>query len=503
MKPLLLAIDSGSTAIKVAVFDADGALVARGAASTPRAEQAPGRVERDPEEHWRTVATAVRTMMTKSDIDPRRIIAIGLAAQGDGVHLVGENGHAVGPAILSSDSRAAYVIERWAADGTLDELRRLTGQVPFPGSPAPLLRALREEQPGLLDRARWLLSSKDWLRLRMTGEVATDRTDAAASFADVETHGYSAAALDASGLDDLSGLLPEILEPADLAGRLSHEAAELMGLVAGTPVAAGLHDVAAAVVGSVGLEPGRLCIIAGTFGVNVVLSSAPRPSSSVNIRSGPVPGLWSVRRTSRASISNIEWAARILDTEGDGDARTRAAISRVLNSEPRKDRPIYVPFLFGGNSGQPDSAAFFGVRSWHGSGDLLRAVIEGVTFNHRFDVEALEQELPIVGVTLAGGASRSPEWRRLFADVLGRSVAFAPDDDAGARGAAMCAAVVAGIHPDLAAASLRLAPRTRVVEPTDETDALQPRYRTFCDALAHATDFDAAHPHAALIPEGS
>jgi L-xylulokinase len=449
------------------------------------------------------VAEAVRSTVQASSIDPRQITAIGLAGQGDGVQLIDGAGEALGAAILSSDTRASSVVEGWAADGTLDSLRSLTGQIPFPGSPAPLLRWLLDTDPSTLRQARWLLSAKDWLRLRMTGEIHTDRTDASASFADADSHEYSPEALNVTGLESLSHLLPPMIEPCDVSGALTPEAAERMGLAEGTLVVAGVHDVAATLLGSVGLQIGRLCVIVGTFGVNVMLTPMALRSASLNTRSGPTARLWTARRTSRASTANVEWMGRIISPGGDRDDLTRAALKRAIAATAPYEPPTYVPFLFGGNPGQPDAASFLGLRSWHSVDDLARAVVEGVIFNHRHDVQVIGEELEVSSVHLAGGVVHDAGWRQLFADVFNRPISFAPGDDAGTRGAAMCAAVGAGWFAELGEVTRIFAPRLEYVTPGPDAEPLERRFAIYQDAVDVAMGFDARRTVPTPIPEGS
>lgn len=497
----ILGIDSGSTAVKAVFYADDGRALGGATRSSPREEPRPGRVERDPVQHWDVVVDAVRAARAEAGIPVGTRVAIGVAAHGDGLTLVDAAGRTVGPAVLSSDTRAEPVLTRWRHEGVLDRLRERTGQTPLPGSPAPLLRWFAEHAPERLAAARWALSTKDWLRLRMTGVVGTDRTDAGASFADSLTHDYSPDVLALTGLTPWSGLLPPIHEPVDVVGGLLPTVAQEWGLAPDSPVVAGLHDVPAAMIGSVGLTSGVLCVIAGTFGVNVVLTQDPPRSPLVNSRSGPAAGWWTTRRTSRGSSVNVEWVGRATLAGTDRDSRTSTAFDRALAAGAGADGhepPLYVPFLFGGLHDQPDAAAFLGLRSWHDRDDLLRAVVEGVTFNHREDSETIGRLLPVTDLHLSGGAARRPAWRQLFADAFGRPLRYLQDDDAGTRGAAVCAAVGVGLVADLAAGGVAFAPRTAVVEPGARAAELDERFARYRDAVAAARAFD--HPAPVRLP---
>lgn len=492
MTELVLGIDSGSTTIKVAVHDAGGGLMASASSPAPRTHLSPGVLERDPGEHWGAVGRAVRLLFLEARVDPARVVAIGLSGHGDGLQLVADDGAPVGSAILSQDNRAAGIVERWSRDGTLEELRRLTGQVPFPGSPAPLLRWLAENDRDRLSRARWVLATKDWIRLRMTGEIATDRTDAGASFVDLQTQAYSMPALAATDLGLWEHLLPPVLEPTDVAGRLTQDAAAELGLRPGIVVAAGLHDVAATLVGSVGTAPGRLCLIAGTFGVNVVLTAAPVRSEALNTRSGPLPGTWTVRRTARGSGASVEWAARALLGEGGGATAVPRALDLALGSAPGHAPPTFVPFVFGGNGDQPSAGSYLGLRSWHGREDMLRGVVEGVALNHCLDIDVVRAEVAVASVHLAGGLTRDARWNQIVADALDHDITFVRSDGAASRGAAMTAAVAAGFADDLTSAAASFRPDVQRLSPGPRSQEIRRRYRRYRTALRTARTLEDA-----------
>ncbi|WP_420113027.1 FGGY-family carbohydrate kinase [Pseudactinotalea sp.] len=493
----VIGIDSGSSTVKVTLHDVDGTLLAAAAEPTPVSHPWPGSVERHPLAHWAAVVRGVSRLLHDSGTKPEAVVAIGLAGHGDGVHLVDAQGEPVGPALLSQDTRAGGVIERWDDDGTLAALREITGQVPFPGSQAPLLRWLDDHDPDRLVRARWVLAAKDWLRLRMTGEVATDRTDAGGSFADLDDHAYSAAALEVTGLGHLAHLLPPALEPTAVAGHLLPAAATELGLQPGLPVSTGLHDVAATVLGSVGAAPGQLCVIAGTFGVNVVLVEHPVRAPLLNTRPGPFPGTWTVRRTARGSGASVAWAAQALLGEG-GSARD--ALDVAFGHEPAHDPPLFVPFVFGGTGDQPGHGSFLDLHSWHGREEMLRGVVECVAFNHCHDVAIIREVVSAGSVHLAGGLTRDTRWNQLLADALEEDVTCAPGDDAGARGAAATAVVVSGHYPDLASAAEPFRAPAQRIEPRASNSRLRRNLNRYREALAAAAVARPAPPRTPLVP---
>jgi sugar (pentulose or hexulose) kinase len=227
----MLGIDAGQTVTKAVLFDVSGRAVATGRVDTTVESPHPGWYERDMTLLWHDAAAAIAECLRIGEIPGRRIAAIGLCGHNDGVYAVDSAGGPVRPAILATDDRARRYAERFA-----DKALALTGQVPFPGSPAAVCAWLRDVEPRTLEKARWLLFAKDWLRLCLTGEAATDPTEASASFTDVRTQDYSGTALDLYGLAGIAAKLPPILPPAQVAGRVTATAAAATGFAGlGTP----------------------------------------------------------------------------------------------------------------------------------------------------------------------------------------------------------------------------------------------------------------------------
>jgi L-xylulokinase len=478
MQALFLGIDCGSTSTKAALVTADGRVVANVSSPTPRQEQDNGFVERDAEDFWQRTAGTVRRLLAESGRDPADIVSVGAVAHGDGVYFVDEAGAPVGPATLSSDTRAAGIVNRWEKDGTLAAARALSGQAPFPGSPAPLLAWFQRHEPERLERTRWILSSKDWIRFRLTGVVATDRTDASAGFTDVYSHDYSAELARLFGLSGIVGKLPPIVEPTDVVGTVTAAGAAATGLPQGIPVVAGGHDVIACLLATTGADRDRICVVAGTFGVNAMLVDVPTFSPLVNCRSGPWKNTWVVRRTSRASVTNLEWAIRRLALDG-ADRQSPdigTLLDAALGGAEASSMPLYVPYLFGGSGTHPRSAGFVGLRSWHDEVDMLRAVAAGIAFSHRADINKVRPLSTVTGVNITGGASRNDNWMQLFADVLAIPVTVTRREDAGVVGAAIFAAVGSGAYSDLESAVLGMRTESRTFLPVPARTRVLDRY---------------------------
>jgi L-xylulokinase len=489
----LVGIDAGQTVTKAALFDLSGRELAVASAGTRTVSPRPRWQERDMDEAWTQTAQAIRRCLAEAGVDPAAVLAVGLCGHNDGMHLVDARGRPVRPAILATDSRAYAHAARMRAGDLGTRALELTGQVPVAYSPAPLLAWLREHEPEALDRAASVLFCKDWLRLRLTGQVATDPSEASAFCTDVHTQTWSTDALRLFGLDDLARLLPPIVDSAAVAGTVTREAAELTGLRAGTPVVTGAHDVDAAAVGIGAVATGSLSIVMGTFSINQVVAAQPVADARWQARTFLRPAQWLHMSTSPSSASNLEWAVRQFGPWDDaGLPAHRAAIEEAAHAPT--DTPVYLPFLYGSPFGPGIGAAFAGLRGWHTRGHLMRAVLEGVVFNHRWHTDALAERFPVRQrpARLCGGGSRSPLWSQMLADALGTPVEVTDATEAGSRGAAVLAGAGAKVYADLDEAVAATVRVVRAHEPDPSTverlDAGYARFRRVADALVDVED---------------
>jgi L-xylulokinase len=451
---VLLGVDAGHSVTKAALFDLSGRELAVASAVTAPSTPHPRWQERDMDEAWTRTASAIRRCLDDSGVDPAAVLGAGICGHGDGVYLVDPAGRPVRPAILATDSRAYGYADRYREPDLAARVLALTGQVPAAYSPAALLAWLRDHEPGALHRARWTLFCKDWLRLRLTGEVGTDATEASAYCTDVHTQAWSPSALDLFGLTEVAPLLPPVLPSAAPAGQVTAEAAGETGLRAGTPVVAGAHDVAATAFGIGAADPGAASIVLGTFSINQIIADAPVTDARWQARTFLRPGRWLHMSTSPSGAANLEWAVRRFGPlRPDGSPDHEAAVREAALS-PTDGAPVYLPFLYGSPHGTAPGAAFAGLHDGHGRPDLLRAVLEGVVFNHRWHVEALAERFDLSRrpVRLGGGGARSPQWSQLLADALDLPVEVTDATEAGSRGAALLAGLGVKAYADPAEA---------------------------------------------------
>lgn len=472
---MLLGVDVGTGSVKALLLGEDGSVHGEGSAAYDVHAPRPGWAESYPEEWWRATSEAVETATGSRGSEVR---AIGLSGQMHGIVLAGEDGTPLRPAVLWADARSG---DQLAAYRRLDTgaSRRLANP-PAVGMAGPSLLWLRDHEPEIYGVARWALQPKDWLRMRLTGEVYSEPSDASATLLyDVQSDDWAEDVIETLGLR--SELLAPLVSSVSVAGELTRSAAESLGLVAGIPVAAGTGDTAAAMLGSGLISPGETQLTVGTGGQIVVpkMSFEPDRHGCVHLYRSALDGsegtgCWYAMAAIQNAGLALEWVRRVLG------ASWEEVYEEAFSVPPGSGGVSFLPYLSGERTPvlDPDArGAWIGLGLDHGRAHLLRAALEGVAFALREGIEALEAAgNPVRELRLAGGGTIGEPWRRMLADVLGRSLTLLPDEVstvASARGAALLAGLAAGVYrlDDVKA----LSPKPgRTVSPGPES----PKYET-------------------------
>ncbi len=492
--PSLLGIDNGLTVTKAVIFDESGNPLATARRRLPQSMPKPRHVERDLTGLWRATAEAISEALSRSGRPASDIAAIAATAHGDGVYLLDRDRKPLGPGILSLDSRAGEIADQWLGTPVVRDALALTGQLPHASAPSAVLAWIKAHEPERFAAIGHILAPKDWLRFCLTGTIGTDRTEASTSFTDVRGQDYSVQALQIFGLEALIGALPPVSGSAEIVGHVSPEAASMTGLKEGTPVVAGLHDVTASALGIGGHKEGVAALVAGTYSINEVVSTRPAVDARWFCRNAIKPGEWNNMAISPASAANYDWFLDRLCKADQARAEEGAqSIHQLLGPEIEKalERPSSVffhPYLYGSPFGATPSAGFLGLKGWHDRGDMLRAVLEGIAFNHRIHVDALREGFAIDAARLTGGISRNPVFAQLFADVLGMPVTVTETEEAAAWGAALCAGAGIGLFASPQDDPRDLPAIERTYLPDPERSARQEaRYRLFRDMVEALT----------------
>jgi L-xylulokinase len=451
---LLLGLDAGNTVIKAVLFDRTGRQLATakrdGRSSTP----VPGRVERDLDELWANAAAVIRECLETAGADARAVAAVGCAGHGNGLYLLDGAGEPL-IGIQSIDARARGLAEELAAAGNAERLYAIARQMPWPAQTPTLLAWVKRHEPEMYRRTATAFLCKDFITLRLTGERVSDVSDmSGCGLVRLPECIYDEALLEAYGLPDARPKLPDLLFPTEIAGRVTATAAAATGLLAGTPVVGGLFDVVASALGSGAVAEGQASIIVGTWSINQVIGRSVVADPRVFMQSVFGKAQVMAIESSATSAANLEWYARELVERGGGQHDDPFAIcnARAGAVTPSPEDPFFHPYLYGSRLGATMRAGFYGVAGWHGEGHLLRALFEGVVFEHRRHIDVLRSAgLCFDSATLSGGGSRSPVWPQMFADILGIPITVSACAETGALGAAIAAGVGAGLLTDLGA----------------------------------------------------
>lgn len=446
MPSTLLGIDLGTTGLRALVVDTEGAVLDQASAPYPTAQPEPGWTEQEPDDWWRACRSAVAELRARDLL--RQVKAVGLTGQMHGSVFLDRRRRVLRPAILWNDQRTAAEAADIEGRVGLRRLISLTGNRALTGFTAPKVLWLRRHEPGRFRRLRHLLLPKDYLRLRLTGDLATDVADASGTLLfNVRDRRWSGEVMRLLELDE--ALLPTALESPAVSGRLTVRAAADLGLPKGTPVVAGAGDQAAGAVGAGAVSPGVVMVSIGTSGV--VFTAAERPAierrGRLHAFCHAVPGLWHVMGVMLSAGGSFSWLASTLD-------KSEEHLSRLAARSPAgAGGLVFLPYLSGERTPHADPlarGAFVGLAACHGPGDLARAVMEGVAFGLRDCLELVRGlRLPVDEVRLIGGGARSPLWRQIVADVFGLPILRLEAEEGAAYGAALLAGVGAGLWRDV------------------------------------------------------
>ena len=445
----LLGLDAGNTVIKAVLFDLEGRQCAMHALDGRSVTPQPGHVERDLDELWANAREAIRTCIEEAGIDPRAIAAVGCAGHGNGLYLLDRADRAL-LGIQSLDTRAAGIAaELKAADGAA--FHNICRQMPWPAQTPSLLAWVKRQAPDIYERTGTVLLCKDFITFRLTGERVSELSDmSGCGLLRLPEGRYDEGLLALYGLEDARPFLPRLVAPSEIAGTVSEAAAAQTGLVAGTPVVGGLFDVVASAMGSGVVSPGKASIIAGTWSVNQVFSEEPVNDPRVFMAAMFGPDRFVNIESSATSAANLEWYVREFVERGEHfDDPFGFCNAQLAGTTPAPDDPIFHPYLYGSGEGATYRAGFYGLAGWHGEGHVLRALFEGVMFEHRRHIELLRLAGVDIGeAAMSGGGSRSEHWPQMFADGLGVPIIVAEAQETGALGAAICAGTGVGLFRD-------------------------------------------------------
>lgn len=482
-KALLLGIDVGTSGCKTVLADPGGGILAAHTVEYPLHTPQPGWTEQDPEDWWQAAVQGIQAVLARTGVPAAHIAGIGLSGQMHGMVALDADGRVVRRAILWNDQRTAAqcreIVER---AGGPEALLAMTNNLMLPGYTGGKILWMRQNEPDNMERTRMILNPKDYLRFRLTGEYATEVSDASGTgLFDVRNRRWSLPLLELLGIS--ASLLPAAAESTDVTGTVSQTAASETGLQAGTPVVGGGGDAIVQTTGMGIIQPGVLGITVGTSGVAAMGLDGFKPNHGgrLQVFCNNAPHLWHAMGVTISAGGALQWyknrlcAAEIAQAKAE-QADVYAILDRQAEAVPPGSRRLlFLPYLNGERCpyADPDAkGAFIGLTLQHGKGEMTRAVMEGVQYSlHQvFDLfTRLDPAIQASRIIMSGGGSRSAVWRQICADIFQATVqTVSGSGEGGAFGAALLAGVGVGLS-----GSLEEAVRSLQIETVTEPNAGQ------------------------------
>jgi xylulokinase len=501
----LLGIDIGTSGTKTLICDEAGKVLATAMAEHPISSPKPGWSEQNPEDWWSAVCAATKGVLKKAGVQGNQVKGIGLSGQMHGSVFLGEGTRPLRPALLWNDQRTAVECEEiTAAAGGRKKLIDLVANPALTGFTAPKILWVRKHEPRVYAKTKKILLPKDYIRFCMTGEYATEVSDASGTLLlDVVNRKWSDKLLSLLKID--KDLMPRLYESQEITGTLHDEAAKAMGLAAGIPVVGGAGDQAAGAVGNGIVTAGMISATLGTSGVVFAHADKPTrdPNGRVHTMCHAVPGKWCVFGCMLSAGGSFQWfknelgfleveAAKLMTQKRGKLIEAYDLLVEEAGQAPAGCEGLFfLPYLTGERCPHPDPkarGAWIGLTSRTDRDMIIRALLEGVTYGMRDAIEIMNgMNIPISQVRASGGGAKSEFWRQLQADIYRHNIVLTNSSEGPAYGVALLAGVGTGVFKNVEQACKASISETLKVKPQKKMVALYDKhyavYSKLYDAL--------------------
>ena len=494
----IIGVDCGTSGTKTVLFDENGRVIASATAEYPMYQPKNGYAEQNPA-HWAAaMLDTVRAVVSKSGVNKDEIKGIGISGQMHGLVMLDKDNNVLRNAIIWCDQRTAAEADEMNRIIGREKLIEITANPALTGWTAAKILWVKNNEPEIFEKCRHILLPKDYLRFILTGEYATEVSDASGmQLLDVPNRCWSSEICQRLGID--MELLPSVYESCEVTGVLRADIAEQLGLNAGTIVVGGAGDNAAAAIGTGVCAEGRAFTTIGTSGV--VFAHTPSvsidPEGRVHTCCAAVPGEWHIMGVTQAAGLSLKWfrdnfCGAEKDTAALMDVDEYYLMDKEAETVPiGAERLLYLPYLMGERTPHLDPDArgvFFGLSAMHTKKHMLRAVMEGVAYSLRDCVEVFrEMGINVSDMMACGGGGTSPLWRSMLADLYGCEVKTPASKEGPALGAALLASVGAGIYGSVPEAVKAVVRTDKVCQPDssrmERYDEFYSLYREIYPAL--------------------
>ena len=444
-KKYLIGIDVGTSGTKCVLFDTEGNTIFSCTKEYPMYQPHNGWAEQSPEDWWNAAKAALIEVCAKAA--DGEISGIGLSGQMHSLVLLDKDKRVIRPAILWCDQRTGAECEEIESTIGHDRLIEITANPALPGFTASKILWVKNNEPENFDKIRHILLAKDYIRLKLTGEFATDVSDASGmQLLDVKKRCWSQEVCEKLGVD--MSYLAKVYESCEVTGRITKAASSETGLPEGIPVAGGGGDNACAAIGTGVYCDGKAFTTIGTSGVVFAHTSKPIIDKKGRIHTfcAAVPGEWHVMGVTQAAGLSLNWFKNNLASDV-----SYAEIDKECENIPiGSEKLIYLPYLMGERTPILDSNArgvFFGLSAMHTKYHMARSVIEGVSYSLYSCLEVLDEVgISTSDMALCGGGAKSSFWHSMIADIYGKTVKTMMSNEGASLGAAILGGVAAGIY---------------------------------------------------------
>jgi xylulokinase len=432
--------------------------------------------EQDPADWWRASKEAIAGVLARAGIRGAEIAGVGLSGQMHGLVILDEAHRVIRPALIWCDQRSQRQVDFIHNTIGREAVVSAIANPMLTGFTLPKLLWVRDNEPNQFARIRKILLPKDYVRFQLTGEFASDVSDASGTgLFDVVKRTWSGHMTAALGLE--AAILPRAQESSEVSGYVSEAGARESGLAAGTPVVAGAGDQAASAIGNGIVRPGMVSCTIGTSGVVFAYLEKPAYDAAGRVHTfcHAIPGAWHVMGVTQGAGFSLQWFRTRLAPQCSYDDLTREA----AESPEGAHGLFWLPYLMGERTPHLDATArgaWVGLTAKHERKDLIRAILEGVCYSQKDGLEIIASlGAHPASVRLSGGGAKSAFWHQLFADIFDCRVATLETQEGSAYGAALLAMIGTGAYGDAVEACSAALKESAAKQPVAEAAA---RYRS-------------------------
>ncbi|MBQ3602606.1 MAG: xylulokinase [Clostridia bacterium] len=456
----VLGIDLGTSATKTVLFDEKGTIIASASQEYEMQQPYNGWAEQNPDDWYAAAINTIKSVVEKSGVNNEDIVSLGISGQMHGLTMLDESCNVLRSAILWCDQRTGKECEELTEKVGRESLIKKTANPALTGFTASKILWVKNNEPEIFEKCRHILLPKDYLRFRLTGDFATEVSDASGmQLLNVPERRWSPVMIEAVGIKE--EYLPKVYESPEITGYINEDAAAKTGLSTKTAVVGGAGDNAAAAVGMGVVEEGKAFTTIGTSGVVFAHTDSPviDPAGRVHTFCCAVPGAWHVMGVTQGAGLSMQWFKNNFCYEEKQEAEKQGKdvyqLTDAMAAEIKIgcDKLLYLPYLMGERTPHLDPdcrGVFFGLSAIHTKAHFIRAILEGVTYS-LYDCLLVLKEMNISpkAMLLCGGGARSKIWKGMICDTFDMPVETSKSAEAPALGVAILAAVGAEIYPDV------------------------------------------------------